>query len=428
MGNIGLTALRPLALALRDELNITTFVETGTYKGETSLWAAGEFGKVVTIEGDKNRYDKTQPTFKGVKNIRSIYGDSRKKLKGAIGRLRKPALLWLDAHWCGNYEKSAGTPGECPIADELKIVADCPAQHIIMIDDARYFLNAPPMPHDPAQWPTLDEIKALLPGGYKATIWNDAIIAVPAELMGLVEKFTVESEPDPLLITVLASNEYLHCLSPFAYLFNKYWSIHQPVRVIRYEIRPRNLPVNFTNFAIGKQSDFSWSSGLIKYLNYYEGDLVLLMLEDYFLSQRVNADTVAAMWEQMSRNPQIAKIDLSGDRNKVSSREFNDDLLQIDDEAQFQTSLQAAIWRKDFLLQFLKPDESPWQFEKLGSKRVIAERKKGNFSGLILGCKFPPITYINAIGGEGNHPALWDNKKIPQQMMRELKGRGLISG
>jgi hypothetical protein len=30
MGNIGFVALRDLGLALRDEFNITTFVETGT--------------------------------------------------------------------------------------------------------------------------------------------------------------------------------------------------------------------------------------------------------------------------------------------------------------------------------------------------------------------------------------------------------------
>jgi len=423
MGNIGFVALRDLGLIFRDELNITTFIETGTYKGQTSLWAADNFECVVTIEGDGNRYGKTKPVFKDKPNVEPIYGDSRTALQPIVSKLRKPALIWLDAHWCGNYDKSVGTMGECPIEDELKTLAKYKTRHIILIDDARLFVNPPPMPHDPDQWPTLDKIKGLLPDDYSVSIWNDAIIAVPQEVKHVIDRFVRPSELD---IVVLTSNNYVHCLPAFAYLFNKFWDAGQPVNVVRYDVRPAKLSGNFTNFAVGKQSDYTWSSGLLRYLDYHNGDLILLMLEDYFIDKPVEKTIIEQLWVKMETHPAIAKIDLTNDRQKVAYTDYDTYMIKSTDDAPFQTSLQAAIWRKGFLQQYLDASENPWQFEKKGTKRVVADRKAGRFVGHVLGCKNPPLSYINAKGGEGNHPYLWDFKKFPEWMKRELGEKGLI--
>jgi hypothetical protein len=246
---------------------------------------------------------------------------------------------------------------------------------------------------------------------------------MPAEAMPIVRRFV---DPQKLEVTVLTSNNYLRCLPPFAYLFNKFWSNQQPVKVVRYEIRPNNLPANFSNYAIGQQGDYSWSSGLIKYLKYHNGELVLLMLEDYFIDSRVSIKAIQSAWDFMITQPGIAKIDLTGDRLKVPHEYLSELFIQTAKDAPFQTSLQAAIWRKDFLLKFLNPKESPWQFEKMGTKRVIRAREAGEFNGLILGFKNPPLSYVNAIGGEGKNPGEWDRKKIGPGLWGELAGRGLV--
>ena len=408
--------LNDLAIALRDTYNITTFIETGLFKGDTARWASEHFSKVISIELDPGYIKRAKD--EGVK-VRIIQGDSAVELPRVIKRLKAPALFWLDAHKIKNHD----TPiAECPLIAELEAIRATGVKHLIMIDDARYFVERPPLPHDVTQWPTMDDIKAALPDGYSAIVWQAAILAMPQEAMPVVRRFV---EPERMEVTVLTSNAYLHCLPPFAYLFNKFWSVNQAVKVVRYEVRPLNLPTNFTNYAIGKQADYTWSSGLIKYLNGYNGELVVLMLEDYFLSEQAHAVRINQLYAYMQQNPKIAKIDLTNDRLKVAHKPFPDkdfDFIQSAPDAPFQTSLQAAIWRKDFLLRFLNPKENPWQFEKLGTKRVI--EAKEDF--LILGCKKPPVTYINAIGGEGNNPSAWDTKKIPTDMMFELKQRGLM--
>ncbi len=173
MGNVRLGVPENIAIALRDAMGLKWFVETGTYKGGTAIWAAGHFENVITIEMHRPRYDETLPCLIKYPNIRAVYGDSRVELENNLPD--EPALLWLDAHWSGNYELSVGGPGECPLAEELMVVRPYDA---ILIDDARLFTGRPPRPHDPEQWPTYDQIRAVLPGRYM-TIIDDVIIAIP---------------------------------------------------------------------------------------------------------------------------------------------------------------------------------------------------------------------------------------------------------
>jgi len=186
------------------------------------------------------------------------------------------------------------------------------------------------------------------------------------------------------------------------------------------------MPGNFSNMAVGIQADYTWSSGLMKYLAFHEDELILLMLEDYFIDKPVNVELIGQLWQRMKHQPDIVKIDLTDDRLKVPHTNWNSQtalsLVKSDDNAPFQSSLQAAIWRKDFLMRFLNSDEDAWQFEKTGTKRIVNARQQGKFNGLILGCKEPPLSYINAKGGEGTHPHLWDFKKFPGWMRHELKG------
>ena len=411
--------LEEMALALGDDFNIKTFIETGTWKAQTTTWASQNFEKVVTIEADNGYYERAKSL--GLSNTRFILGDSATELVKVVKRLKAPAIFWLDAHKCN--DRPTVETSECPLLVELKAIKATGLAHLILIDDARYFIGRPEYPHDPTQWPTMDEVKAALPAGYETVIWQAAIIAVPTEAMPVVKRFV---DPQKMEVIVPASNAYLHCLPPFAYLFNKFWGANQPVKVVRYEIRPRNLPGNFTNFAIGIQDDYTWSSGLIKYLQHHNGELVLLMLEDYFIDGQVGAKAIQSIWDFMRTEPGIAKVDLTGDRLKVPHTHLTELFVQSADDAPFQTSIQAAIWRKDFLLKFLDPTENPWQFERRGTKRAIKARQSGEFNGLILGCKKPPLSYINAVGGEGNNPGEWDLKKMPQWMVKELKGRGLM--
>lgn len=234
---------------------------------------------------------------------------------------------------------------------------------------------------------------------------------------------------------VLTSNGYLNVLPGFAYLFNKFYP-NQEVTVVRYDVRPPKLPDNFKNFAIGKQDDYSWSGGLKYYLSQIDDEFVLLMLEDYYLDKLVNKDVIDALIDVIERNKDIVKIDLTDDRLKVEHSDYKNikylsefgvktiKTIQSSINAPFLASVQSAIWRKDFLESILNTKDNAWQFEK--NKRTKDYLKKHN--GVILGCVNPPMSYVNAVGGEGHKPGEYDLKKMPQWMIDELKENSVYGG
>ena len=160
----------------------TTFVETGTHRGKTTKWAAEHFTSVHTIERAESLYDQYSDELSQIEGVTPHLGDSRTLLPRIMEQVGdQPALLWLDGHWSGGV--TAGEGDECPLPDELACLAERP-DDLILIDDARFFLCAPPQPHQPSQWPTISEVVFALPEGGKrhfVQIVDDVIFAVPKQ-------------------------------------------------------------------------------------------------------------------------------------------------------------------------------------------------------------------------------------------------------
>ena len=132
------------------------FVETGTFQGATTRWAAEVFPTVHTIELSPQLYNQYHYELEKLPGVHTYLGDSAEVLPEIVAQLSAaPALFWLDGHWSGN--ETAGQEQECPLLKELQCLRDR-AQDLILIDDARLFLCAPPRPHKPEQWPTIAEV------------------------------------------------------------------------------------------------------------------------------------------------------------------------------------------------------------------------------------------------------------------------------
>ncbi len=181
MGNIRFGAPRELVLWLRDTFKVKTFVETGTNRADTTVWASGEFEKVITVEGFEPLYQEAVNNFGERKNITFLLGDSRDHIRDLSNTITEPAIFWLDAHWCG--EHTFGSSDECPVMDELQALIRSAVPHFILIDDARLFLAPPPRPHQADHWPDIARICEVLTqpsANCYVAVQDDVIIAVPA--------------------------------------------------------------------------------------------------------------------------------------------------------------------------------------------------------------------------------------------------------
>ncbi len=173
---------REATLELATLIGAKVFVETGTYKGKTTRWAAEEFDFVHTIEAAQPFYDRYHAELKALGNIEPHFGDSREHLPRVVEKIGdQPAMFWLDGHWSGGV--TAGELDECPIIEELDAIKHR-RNDVIMIDDARLFLAAPPMPFDADQWPNVFDIALSLGEHlphYFVEIFHDTIFMAPQQ-------------------------------------------------------------------------------------------------------------------------------------------------------------------------------------------------------------------------------------------------------
>jgi hypothetical protein len=188
MGYIEFSMPREIVLRFRDKGRIKYFVETGTYRGNTSFWAAQHFEKVFTIEIDPEISRETASRADRPSNIEFLVGNSRDILPQVIKQLNGSAVFWLDGHWCNVTE--LGKDMECPLIEELHTLRTL-KDSVILIDDARAFLGPLPPPHDNTQWPRVDEIFLLLKSQYPAnlvTIADDVIYCLPPGLVSVYDE------------------------------------------------------------------------------------------------------------------------------------------------------------------------------------------------------------------------------------------------
>jgi hypothetical protein len=168
MGSLRHPATADLVIPLRDKYNLKTCVETGTFFGNSTSWAAGHFETVVTIEIDQGYQSEALKRCQEYSNIQFVLGDSRTMLPSITKQLTEPALFWLDAH--AVVRRSRPVPSQIcsnPLLEEINIINQSEIQHIILVDDAHF-------------WPDKSEIQSKArEGGYQFSVIQDIMILVP---------------------------------------------------------------------------------------------------------------------------------------------------------------------------------------------------------------------------------------------------------
>jgi hypothetical protein len=147
---------------------LRVFVETGTFRGETTLALRKVVDRCITIELDPTLHERAKAVFAGVGGIELLLGDSGTLIRQVLERLDEPALFWLDAHYSGS---GTGRGAEdSPILRELAaILGHKVREHVAIIDDARDFTGS-------GGYPTIRDLARFVESrGYWIRIRDDLI-------------------------------------------------------------------------------------------------------------------------------------------------------------------------------------------------------------------------------------------------------------
>lgn len=123
---------------------INYFVETGTYKADTTLLAAKFFGHVYTTEIHQGLHAEAveRANQLGVTNVTFMHGDSIQLLREIVPKVLSGAVFFLDAHISGSDSGWNGTH-RVPILEELDVIlSHRVGPSVFIIDDVRLWKSS----------------------------------------------------------------------------------------------------------------------------------------------------------------------------------------------------------------------------------------------------------------------------------------------
>ncbi|NBO18349.1 MAG: hypothetical protein EBV03_03815 [Proteobacteria bacterium] len=143
---------------LRNGLPSATWVETGTFLGQTTQLLAKHGTRVYSIEPEPGLFARARKLFSSHGNVEILNGTSEDVFPTLLPRLSGDVNFWLDGHYSAGITFKG--PQDTPILDEL----DCISRNIdrfgricVLVDDIRCF--NPRLP-EYSTYPSLDALVA----------------------------------------------------------------------------------------------------------------------------------------------------------------------------------------------------------------------------------------------------------------------------
>ncbi|CAD6491158.1 MAG: hypothetical protein FFODKBPE_00095 [Candidatus Argoarchaeum ethanivorans] len=175
-----------------------------------------------------------------------------------------------------------------------------------------------------------------------------------------------EASANNVAILVTSCDKYQDIWEPFFTLFFRYWQ-DCPYPVYLGTNRLKYDHGRVKTIAVGDETD--WSSDFRSMLEQIPQPYVIVLIEDYLLTQHIDTTMIEEL------------ITYMGDKGAGCLRLYpcpgpdlpcSDNPLvgEISKGADYRLSLQAAIWDKQVLLELLREGESAWELEINGSKRT----------------------------------------------------------
>jgi hypothetical protein len=171
-------------------------------------------------------------------------------------------------------------------------------------------------------------------------------------------------------VYLAACDDYLHALKATQFLFKEFWPTAKVV-VLGYKKPDFEFIDNWSFVSMGDDPGVAkWSNGLIEYFNSIDDEYFIFNVEDCPPIKPVRVDIIEKMLPLLE-DKNIGKITLTED---ISNRAFDfhsildgTQIIKTSQVAAYRLSTQYAIWKKEYLLKYLKPNMNAWEFEVNGS-------------------------------------------------------------
>ena len=170
-----------------------------------------------------------------------------------------------------------------------------------------------------------------------------------------------------MAVVIMSCDAFSDVWAPFFALFKRFWpECPYKVYLISENKEAKNFACNTILAGMGK----NWSDRLIYGLQQIEEKYILFLQEDYFLNKPVNASIISEIIALCEKHSLVNVRLYPAITSELKQTNFT--LGKIDKEKEkYIVCTQASIWRREFLLRLVIPNESVWDFERNATKRSM---------------------------------------------------------
>ena len=227
-----------------------------------------------------------------------------------------------------------------------------------------------------------------------------------------------------LSLVLSSCDSYKDAWKPFCHQIKACWpEFNMPIY-----LNSENEEFHYESFDVrcpfaGKQLKFKeWSDRLIKLLEQIPDEFVLFMLDDFWLTEKVDHKRFKDILTIMESDEKIGFICLRRESNP-GGQDCEYPLLRESSKKKiFRITTQAGLWRRKYLIKILRAHESVWYFETRATFRSKYCREK------VYDVKQTLLTYpIGGFLGGGKCYADY-LEYYPAEIVKEcVEKRGLIN-
>jgi hypothetical protein len=192
-------------------------------------------------------------------------------------------------------------------------------------------------------------------------------------------------------LLVVSCDSYRDLWPPFFTLFFRYWP-DCPFPIFLGANDDGYPDRRVISLRIGEDQD--WSSNLMRMLELIPLEGILLLQEDFLIDRPVQTGRIRRLIDT-AQDMHAACLRLMPIPGPDVLRADHPELGEIRPGAEYRVSLQAAWWDKSHLATIPRAGESPWQFERLGSRR--SDSIDAPFLCLRKGADYPLDYFTTAV-------------------------------
>lgn len=173
-------------------------------------------------------------------------------------------------------------------------------------------------------------------------------------------------------VVVNSCDKYKDCWLPFFQCYEKNWNPGYPIVLVAESESYSYGDLPITAFQLYQnQQTVSWSELRMETLRRISTPYIIFLLDDFFLEHKVDQETIEQCVSWMNENPDVSVFYFEpiGAGSNLDDHRFPG-FERRPEKCEYKLNCQAALWRREKLIEYMRPHESAWYFETLGSRRA----------------------------------------------------------